>query len=69
MRCSSAMNLIFKEYTPQIQRFSIDESFLDFSNMEHLYPDYMLLAETIKERIKRELGFTVNIVITRKEYV
>lgn len=42
----------------------MDESFLDFSNMENLYPDYMELAEIIKERIKRELGFTVNIGIS-----
>jgi len=61
------MNQIFQEYTPQIQRFSIDESFLDFSNMEHLYPDYMKLAETIKARIKQELGFTVNIGISNNK--
>lgn len=67
MQCSSAMNKIFQEYTPQIQRFSIDESFLDFSNMEHLYPDYMVLAETIKERVKNELGFTVNIGISNNK--
>jgi DNA polymerase-4 len=67
MRCSSAMNLIFQEYTPQIQRFSVDESFLDFSNMEHLYPDYMELAETISHRIKTELGFTVNIGISNNK--
>lgn len=64
VRCSDAMNQILQEYTPQIQRFSIDESFLDFSNMQHLYPDYIELAETIKERIKKELGFTVNIGIS-----
>ena len=67
MQCSSAMHLIFQEYTPQIQRFSVDESFLDFSNMEHLYPDYMVLAETIRERIKKELGFTVNIGISNNK--
>lgn len=67
MKCSLAMHQIFQEYTPQIQRFSVDESFLDFSNMEHLYPDYMELAETIKERIKNELGFTVNIGISNNK--
>lgn len=67
MQCSSAMHQIFQEYTPQIQRFSVDESFLDFSNMEHLYPDYMELAETIKDRIKAELGFTVNIGISNNK--
>lgn len=64
MQCSSAMNEILKEYTPQIQRFSVDESFLDFSNMQHLYPDHLKLAEAIRERIKNELGFTVNIGIS-----
>lgn len=67
MKCSSAMHQILQEYTPAIQRFSVDESFLDFSNMEHLYPDYMKLAETIKERIKHELGFTVNIGISNNK--
>lgn len=67
MKCSSSMHQILQEYTPQIQKFSVDESFLDFSNMEHLYPDYMKLAETIKERIKKELGFTVNIGISSNE--
>ncbi|MBU3155855.1 DNA polymerase Y family protein [Clostridium estertheticum] len=67
MKCSAAMHQIFEQYTPKIQRFSIDESFLDFSNMEHLYPDYMKLAETIKERVSKELGFTVNIGISNNK--
>lgn len=67
MQSSSAMHEIFQEYTPKIQRFSVDESFLDFSNMENLYPDYLKLAYNIKERIKRELGFTVNIGISNNK--
>ncbi|MBU3199182.1 DNA polymerase IV [Clostridium estertheticum] len=67
MKCSAVMHQIFEQYTPKIQRFSIDESFLDFSNMEHLYPDYMKLAETIKERVSKELGFTVNIGISNNK--
>lgn len=67
MQCSSAMNEILQEYTPVIQRFSVDESFLDFSNMEHIYPDYIALAKNIKERIKKELGFTVNIGISNNK--
>lgn len=67
MKCSSEMHKILLEYTDKIQRFSVDESFLDFSDMENLYPDYMELAETIKERIKNELGFTVNIGISNNK--
>lgn len=67
MQCSKYMHQILEEYTPNIQRFSVDESFLDFSNMENLYSNYMILAENIKERIKRELGFTVNIGISNNK--
>lgn len=67
MMCSSAMHKILLEYTPTIQRFSVDESFLDFSNMENLYPDYMELANALKERIKLDLGFTVNIGISNNK--
>jgi DNA polymerase-4 len=64
MQCSNALNEILQQYTPKIQRFYVDESFLDLNDMQHLYPDYMKLAEEIKERIKKELGFTVNIGIS-----
>jgi DNA polymerase IV len=67
MQCSRSMNQILEEYTPNIQRFSIDESFLNFSDMENLYPDYMELADTIRKRIKEELGFTVNIGISNNK--
>lgn len=67
VQCSSAMHEILQEYTPNIQRFSVDESFLDFSDMENIHPDYMKLAETIKQRIKDELGFTVNIGISNNK--
>lgn len=64
MRCSNAMVEILNEYTPTIQRFSVDECFLAFSNMEYLYDDCMKLAYSIKSRIKKELGFTVNIGVS-----
>jgi len=67
IQCSNAFNEILNEYTPKIQRFSIDESFLDFTGMQNLYPDYMNIAFTIKERIKKELGLTVNIGISNNK--
>lgn len=67
MKCSQAMHEVLLEYTPRIQRFSVDESFLDFSGMKNLYGDYITLAETIKERVKKELGFTVNIGISENK--
>ncbi|MDE6658912.1 MAG: DNA polymerase IV [Eubacterium sp.] len=60
---SKAFKSICREYTPVVEEFSIDECFLDMSGMEHIYPDIIATACEIKDRIKTELGFTVNVGI------
>lgn len=59
MKASQAMNDLIYEYSPTIQRYSIDESFVDMTHSR----DYMKDAEEISSRIYKELGFTVNIGI------
>lgn len=63
VRCSKAFKCICKEYTPAMESFSIDEVFLDMSGMSHIYPDLIATAYEIKNRIRDELGFTVNVGI------
>jgi DNA polymerase IV len=66
--CSKAMFDILREYTPKLQIFSIDEGFLDFSGMESLFgKDPVETATVIKERIKKELGFTVSVGISNNK--
>ena len=60
-KCSKAFMDICKEYTPTLEKYSIDECFLDMSGTHILYPDPVQTAIELKERIKKELGFTVNI--------
>lgn len=68
MQASSSLHEILQEYTPQIQRFSVDECFLDFTGTQSLYGDnYIELANVIKDRVKNELGFTVNIGISNNK--
>ncbi|OPX46436.1 DNA polymerase IV [Ruminiclostridium hungatei] len=67
MQCSAAMIRLLEEYSPNIQIFSIDECFLDFTCMERIWPDPAAAAHTIKDRIKQELGFTVNIGISNNK--
>lgn len=55
---------LLKEYTPDIEKFSIDEAFLDMTSTIHLFGDPLKTADCIRERIKRELAFTVNIGIS-----
>lgn len=60
-KCSIAMGEIFKDYTPYVEKFSIDESFLDVTSYNTSKEAAIKLAHDIKERIKLELGFSVNI--------
>ncbi len=56
---------IFREYTDYIERYSIDESFLDVTKIAGNNPKGLALE--IKERIKKELGFTVNVGISNNK--
>ena len=54
---------ICREYAPVVEKASIDECYLDFTGTHRIYPDPIALAHTIKNRIRDELGFTVNVGI------
>ena len=54
---------ICREYAPVVEKASIDECYLDMSGTHRIYPDPGALAHTIKERIRNEFGFTVNVGI------
>ena len=61
-RCSEAFIKILKNYTPLVEQYSIDEAFMDVSGIIFEQSPEALAFE-IKERIKNELGFTVNVGI------
>ena len=61
---SRAFIKLLGEYSPYTEKFSIDECFLDYTNMEMHFGPPVKAAYDIKERIKKELGFTVNIGIS-----
>ena len=61
--CSRAFKKICASYAPVMESFSIVEVFLDMSGTLKIYPDPVKLACEIKDRIREELGFTVNIGI------
>lgn len=54
---------LLEDYTPDIEKFSIDEAFLDMTETIHLFGAPEEVADRIRERIHRELGFTVNVGI------
>ena len=58
---------LFKEYTNIIERFSIDECFLDMTNFIGKNESAISIAKEISKRVKEELGFTVNIGIAHNK--
>lgn len=61
---SKALMNLLREYSPNIHQYSIDESFCNMTGTSSLFGSPVAAAELIKERIKTELGFTVNIGIS-----
>ena len=63
---SNKLYSLLSEYTDKIERFSIDECFLDMTN--YLMKDTLLnKAKEINKRVKEELGFTVNIGVAHNK--
>lgn len=54
----------FKTYTPDIEQLSVDECFLDYTPIAHIYGDPVAFAHRLKNEVKEKLGFTVNIGIS-----
>ena len=58
---SNKLYNLLSTYTNKIERFSIDECFIDFSDVIKSRKDFLKLANEISKKIKKELFFTVNI--------
>lgn len=64
VKYSNAMMKILEDYTPDVEQYSIDESFLDMTGTQKLFGPPIEVAHKIKDRIYQELGFTVNVGIS-----
>lgn len=64
LKCSHDLFALLGDYTPDIEKFSIDEAFLDMSETIHLFGPPIETAGRIRRQIRRELGFSVNIGIS-----
>lgn len=63
---SNKLYQLLLQYTDKIERFSIDECFLDMKN--YLMGDTLLnKAYEINKRVKTELGFTVNVGVAHNK--
>ncbi len=64
VECSRHMVAMLRELSPAVEQFSIDEVWADMTGTEGLYGPPVQAAHMIRQRIYRELGFTVNIGVS-----
>lgn len=68
-RYSKSVREIFYNYTPLIQPVSIDEAYLDVTEVLHRYKgDFLELAHSIKREIKEKLDITCSIGIAKNKF-
>lgn len=58
---------MISSYSPDIEVASIDECYLDYGKVKNLYGNEVEFAYMLKDRVKNELGFTVNIGIANNK--
>lgn len=61
---SQAMMKLLREFSPDLEQVSIDECYLDFTPIAHLYSSPEEAAGMIRDRIFDTLHFTVNVGIS-----
>ena len=64
---SSKLFELLSKYTDDIEIASIDECYLDYTKIKHLYGDEIEFAYKLKKEIYDTLGFTVNIGIANNK--
>ena len=64
---SKAFKDVCRSCAPVVEEFSIDECFLDMNGTEAVYAHPLAIAREIKDKIRDELGFTVNVGVGRNK--
>jgi DNA polymerase-4 len=60
---------VLADYTPVIERISIDEAFADVSGSEGLFGPPAEIARRVRSRVRAELGLTISIGVARTKHL
>ncbi len=58
------INAIYEGYTDLVERFSIDESFLDVTGSRHLFGSGRQIADELRRRVREEIGVTISVGVS-----
>jgi DNA polymerase-4 len=68
-RLGDAVMEVLRDFTPLVERISIDEAFLDVAGATRLFGDPATIAATIRERVRRELGLAMSIGVASTKHL
>ena len=68
-RLGDAAMRVLGDFTPLVERISIDEAFADVAGTEHLFGPPAEIAETIRRRVRSELGLPISVGVARTKHL
>lgn len=68
-RLGDAAIAILGDYTPLVERISIDEAFADVAGTTHLFGPPVAIAATIRRRVREELGLPISVGVARTKHL
>src|SRR6187431_1944366 len=60
---------VLSDFTPAIERISIDEAFADVAGCTHLFGSPAEIARTVRARVRAELGLPISIGVARTKHL
>jgi DNA polymerase-4 len=68
-RLGDAAIAVLGDFTPLVERISIDEAFADVAGCTHLFGAPAEIAETIRRRVRDELGLPISVGVARTKHL
>jgi DNA polymerase IV len=68
-RLGDAAIRILGDYTPLVERISIDEAFADVAGCTHLFGSPLAIAQTVRSRVRIELGLPISVGVARTKHL
>ncbi len=68
-RLGEAAIAVLNDFTPLVERISIDEAFADVAGCTHLFGPPSEIAKAIRQRVREELGLPISIGVARTKHL